>query len=267
MVVQQARHQRGRRGGRRSSARTSPAPARGCFLNSGTGAPKCALADRFPYGQLVVDLLGMDDHPPGPTELMLRVLKALGVADRDLTQAGPEGRPELHRQVLAERRFLLVLDNARDEAQVRPLLPSAGTSMAVITSRRMLTGLESVHRLPVSELSPADAAAFPASVVGQGRTDADPAALAEVAHRCGHLPLALRVAGNWLATRSGWTVRRLADRLALEECRLDTLTAGASVCRRPSARLTASSPPPPPASSGSSPWSTALTPAPPARPS
>ncbi|WP_327365410.1 ATP-binding protein [Streptomyces sp. NBC_01217] len=184
------------------------------------------LADRFPDGQLVVDLRGMDDTPPGPAELMLRVLKALGVADRDLAKAGPQGHPELYRQVLAERRCLLVLDNGRDEAQVRPLLPSAGAAMVVITSRRMLTGLESVHRLPLGELAPADAATFLSALVGRERADADATALAEVADRCAHLPLALRVAGNWLATRTGWSVRRLADRLALEERRLDTLTAG-----------------------------------------
>jgi transcriptional regulator with XRE-family HTH domain/tetratricopeptide (TPR) repeat protein len=165
------------------------------------------LAERFSDGQLVVDLRGMDDTPPGPAELILRVLKALGVADRDLAKAGPQGHPELYRQV-------------------RPLLPSAGAGMVVITSRRMLTGLESVHRLPLGELSPADAATFLAALVGQERADADPVALAEVAQQCAHLPLALRVAGNWLATRTGWTVRRLADRLALEERRLDTLTAG-----------------------------------------
>ncbi|WP_327712795.1 helix-turn-helix domain-containing protein [Streptomyces sp. NBC_00464] len=185
-----------------------------------------ALADRFSDGQLMVDLRGMDDTPPGPAELILRVLKALGVADRDLAKAGPQGHPELYRQALAERCCLLVLDNARDEAQVRPLLPSAGAGMVMITSRRMLTGLESVHRLPLGELSSAEAAAFLTTLVGQERADADPTALAEVAQRCAHLPLALRVAGNWLATRTGWTVRRLADRLALEERRLDTLTAG-----------------------------------------
>ncbi|MER6115739.1 tetratricopeptide repeat protein [Streptomyces sp. NPDC001743] len=184
------------------------------------------LADRFPDAQLMVDLRGMDETPPGPAELILRVLKALGVPDRDLAKAGPQGHPELYRQALAERCCLLVLDNARDEAQVRPLLPSAGTGMVMITSRRMLTGLESVHRLPLGELSPAESAAFLTPLVGQERADADPDALAEVAQRCAHLPLALRVAGNWLATRSGWTVRRLADRLALEERRLDTLTAG-----------------------------------------
>ncbi|MEU1089945.1 ATP-binding protein [Streptomyces sp. NPDC005576] len=184
------------------------------------------LADRFSDGQLVLDLRGMDDNPPSPTELMLRILKAFGVADVDLAKVGPQGHPELYRQVLAERRCLLMLDNARDEAQVRPLLPSTGATMVLITSRRMLTGLEDVERLPIGELSPAEADVFLAGVIGQNRADTDPHALSEVALRCAYLPLALRVAGNWLATRTGWTVRRLADRLALEERRLATLAAG-----------------------------------------
>ncbi|NEB92017.1 ATP-binding protein [Streptomyces bauhiniae] len=184
------------------------------------------LADRFPDGQLLIDLRGMDENPTGPAELALNVLKALGVADRDLARAGPQGHLELCRRMVAEQRCLLILDNAHDEAQVRPLLPSAGVGMVMITSRRMLTGLENVHRVPLGELSPVEAAAFLTAVIGQDRAKADPEALAEVAQRCAHLPLALRVAGNWLATRSGWTVRRLADRLALQERRLTTLSAG-----------------------------------------
>ncbi|MDT0466215.1 NB-ARC domain-containing protein [Streptomyces gibsoniae] len=184
------------------------------------------LTERFPDGQLVVDLRGMDEDPPTPAELTLRVLKALGVSDRDLARTGPGGHPGLYRQVLAGRRCLLVLDNARDEAQVRPLLPGTGSGMVIVTSRRMLTGLESVHRIALGELTPREAAALLTSLVGPERAEAEPAALAEVARRCAHLPLALRVAGNWLAVRTGWTVRLLADRLAQEEQRLHALETG-----------------------------------------
>ncbi|GGV73341.1 hypothetical protein GCM10010277_87080 [Streptomyces longisporoflavus] len=198
----------------------------------GTGKTTMALyaarefADRFPDGQLVLDLRGMDDEPPGPAELMLGVLKTFQVPDRDLAKAGPQGHLGLYRQLLADRRVLLVLDNARDEAQVRPLLPGAGAGMVLVTSRRMLTGLESVHRLPLGELTPREAATFLTALVGAERAAADPDALADVARHCGHLPLALRVAGNWLATRTGWSIRRLADRLALDDRRLDALAAG-----------------------------------------
>ncbi|KOG58691.1 ATP-binding protein [Streptomyces flaveolus] len=187
------------------------------------------LADRFPDGQLMIDLRGTDDSPPAPSELMVRVLKAFGVPDRDLAKAGPQAHPALYRQVLADRSCLLVLDDARDEAQVRPLLPGAGGTLVLVTSRRMLTGLDDVHRLPLGRLEPAESAAFLASLVGEARASAEPEALEEVARLCEHLPLALRIAGNWLATRTGWTVRRLADRLASEERRLDALSAG-DVC-------------------------------------
>lgn len=219
-------------GGPGTAASGKPAVVAAVSGPPGTGKTTLALhgarqlADRFPDGQLLVDLRGMDDAPPEPAELMLGVLKALGVADRDLAKAGPQGRPGLYRRALADRRYLLVLDNARDEAQVRPLLPGSGGGMVLVTSRRMLTGLESVHRMPLGELGADDAAAFLTGLVGAERAGADEAALVEVAQRCGHLPLALRVAGNWLATRTGWSVRRLADRLALEERRLDALAAG-----------------------------------------
>ncbi|MFE6187782.1 ATP-binding protein [Streptomyces sp. NPDC056465] len=184
------------------------------------------VADGFPDGQLLVDLRGTHTSPPEPPELVVTVLKALGTPDRELAKAGPGGLAALYRHVLADRKLLLVLDDARDEAQVRPLLPGAGGVLTVVTSRRMLTGLEGVHRLWLGQLGPQDATALLAAIVGPGRAAAEPDALADVADRCGHLPLALRVAGNWLATRTGWTVRRLAERLAQEERRLDALSAG-----------------------------------------
>nr|WP_202538231.1 XRE family transcriptional regulator [Streptomyces sp. SID8379] len=184
------------------------------------------LAGDFPHGQLMIDLCGTDERPPPTAELMVAVLKALGVPDKELAKAGAGGRPELYRRILAERRCLLVLDNARDEAQVRPLLPGSGPAMVIVTSRRMLTGLDAVHRLPLGELSPDEAAEFLTLLIGKERATAEPEALADVARRCGHLALALRIAGNWLATRTGWTVRRLADRLGHAERRLDALAAG-----------------------------------------
>ncbi|MEV6310757.1 tetratricopeptide repeat protein [Streptomyces sp. NPDC051840] len=184
------------------------------------------LAEDFPDGQLLVDLRGTYDSPPGPAELMVTVLKALGTPDRELAKAGAHGHAALYRQVLADRRMLLVLDNVLDEAQVRPLLPGAGPVLTVMTSRRMLTGLEGIHRLWLGQLAAEDAGKLLASIAGTERAAAEPAALAEVAERCGYLPLALRVAGNLLATRTGWTVRRLADRLAQEDRRLDVLSAG-----------------------------------------
>ncbi|MEU1371303.1 tetratricopeptide repeat protein [Streptomyces sp. NPDC005803] len=184
------------------------------------------LVPHFPDGQMVLDLRGMDEVPASATELMLSVLKAFRVADAELVKAGPEGHAALYQDLLAERRCLLIFDNACDEAQVAPLLPERGRSMVIVTSRRVLTGLRKVHRIHLGELAPHEAVAFLTGAIGEERASGEAAALREVADRCGRLPLALRVAGSWLATRPGWTVRRLADRLALDEHRLDSPVAG-----------------------------------------
>lgn len=184
------------------------------------------IADRFPAGQVLVDGRGLDEDAPESAELMVRVLKAFGVGDRELANTGADGHPALYQRVLSGQRCVLVLDNVRDEEQVRPLLPRAGTSMVILTSRRNLAGLGSGHRLVLGELSPDDAAGLLTTLIGRERAEAEPAAIAEIAERCGRLPLALWVAGNWLATRTAWSIRRLADRLAVEERRLDALAAG-----------------------------------------
>ncbi|MEU5139434.1 helix-turn-helix domain-containing protein [Streptomyces sp. NPDC021139] len=184
------------------------------------------LADHCPDGQIVVDMRGLDATAPQPAELMLGVLRALRVADRELAKAGPEGHLGLYRQVLAERRVVLVLDNARDEAQVRPLLPGAGSGIVVVTSRRMLTGLEGVHRLPLDGLEASEATELLTALAGGDRAAADTRALERIARYCGNLPLALRLAGSWLAAHPTWPADRLADRLAPDESRLAALSAG-----------------------------------------
>ncbi|MFD5624861.1 helix-turn-helix domain-containing protein [Streptomyces sp. NPDC127072] len=184
------------------------------------------LADRFPDGRMVLDLRGMDDTPASTAELMLSVCKAFRVVDQELATAGPQGHAALYQDLLSKKRCLLVLDNARDEAQVRQLLPEHGPAVVMVTSRRMLTGLDGAHRLVLGELSSGEAIAFLTAMIGTRRASAEPSAVEDVARQCAYLPLALRVAGSWLATRTGWTVRRLADRLAAEERRLDALVAG-----------------------------------------
>ncbi len=184
------------------------------------------LADRFPDGQMVLDLRGMDETPPSAAELMLSVLKAFHVADAELIKAGRHGHPALYQELLAGRRCLLVFDNARDAAQVRPLLPERGRTMTVVTSRSVLTGLPDMHRIALGELTHQEAVALLTAMIGEERAGGDPLALSDVARHCGYLPLALRVAGSRLATRTGWTVRRMAGRLAVDEYRLDALVAG-----------------------------------------
>jgi tetratricopeptide (TPR) repeat protein/transcriptional regulator with XRE-family HTH domain len=203
-------------------------------LSGPPGAGKTALALRaaqelaghFPDGQMVLDLHGMDEDPPSAGELMLGILKEFHVPDARIVAAGPAGQAGLYESVLADRRCLLILDNARDEAQVTPLLPRRGRSMCLVTSRKVLTGLPEVRRVRLGELSPEEAVTFLGGTIGEERASREADALREVAQRCGCLPLALRIAGNWLATRTGWSVRRLADRLAVERRRLDVLVAG-----------------------------------------
>ncbi|MFD0366617.1 ATP-binding protein [Streptomyces sp. NPDC127114] len=183
------------------------------------------LADEFPDGCFVVDLHGVDG-PVDTDEALLKLLKALGVSDRRLAHEDAQGRAGLLRALLGDRRCLVVLDNARDEGQVRALLPAGGRSLVLVTSRRPLTGLADVDRLALSEMAQDEAVDLLRRILGEERADAEAAAVARVAELCGRLPLALRVAANWLTVRSGWTVDHLVRRLADEERRLGALTAG-----------------------------------------
>ncbi|MFB7452127.1 helix-turn-helix domain-containing protein [Streptomyces sp. NPDC056194] len=183
------------------------------------------LAEMFPDGCFVVDLHGVDG-PVDTDEALLKLLKALGVSDRRLAEEGPQGRAGLLRALLGDRRCLVVLDNARDEGQVRALLPASGQSLVFVTSRRPLTGLEDVDRLALSEMAQDEAVDLLHRILGEERADAEAEAVARVAELCGRLPLALRVAANWLTVRSGWTVDHLVRRLADEERRLGALAAG-----------------------------------------
>ncbi|MFB7513195.1 NB-ARC domain-containing protein [Streptomyces sp. NPDC056144] len=183
------------------------------------------LAEEFPDGCFVVDLHGVDG-PVDTDEALMKLLKALGVSDRRLAQEDALGRAGLLRALLGDRRCLVVLDNARDEGQVRALLPAGGRSLVLVTSRRPLTGLEDVGRLALTEMARDEAVELLRRILGEERADAEAEAVAHVAELCGRLPLALRVAGNWLTVRSGWTVAHLVRRLADEERRLGALAAG-----------------------------------------
>ena len=137
-----------------------------------------------------------------------------------------EERSGLLRQVLASRRVLMVLDNARSEGQVRPLLPGAGESLVIVTSRSVLPGLEADERIDLDVLSEAEAAAMLAEVIGADRARAEPQAVGELAGLCGRLPLALRIAGQVLAAHPAWPVTRMVQLLAGERDRLERLGAG-----------------------------------------
>ncbi|MFF0156228.1 helix-turn-helix domain-containing protein [Streptomyces sp. NPDC005263] len=186
-------------------------------------------AKRYDDGCLFLNLRGLDAQPVAPHEALARLLKAQGVRERELP-ADVEERQVLHRRLVRDKNVLVILDNAADEAQLRPLLPGEGTCTFWITSRRALTGIEYARRLIPSPLA-ADAATalletITADRPGPGADEQDTASLERIADLCGGLPLALRIAGNRLVSRPAWTATGLAARLAAEDLRLDRLTAG-----------------------------------------
>jgi transcriptional regulator with XRE-family HTH domain len=183
------------------------------------------LAHRYPDGCLFVRLGGTGSAPVTSEQALGSMLVALGVAESQLPP-DVDARASLCRALLRGRRMALLLDNVADEAQVRPLLPSSPDCLVLVTSRRVLSGLESVTRILLDVLRPNDSATLLGSIVGRARAEAEPAAVRRVAELCGNLPLALRIAGNRLATRPRWRVDTLVRQLDDERRRLNTLTAG-----------------------------------------
>jgi tetratricopeptide (TPR) repeat protein len=185
------------------------------------------LLDEFPDGHLYADLRGYTDgqDPAEVGEVLEVFLRCLGVPAEEVP-AGVEERSGLLRQILAARRVLMVLDNARAEAQVRPLLPGAGGSLVLVTSRSVLLGLEADERISLDVLAEDEAAAMLTGLIGAVRGAADPVAVGEVARLCGRLPLALRIAGQMLAAHPAWPVIKLVQMLASEQDRLARFSAG-----------------------------------------
>ncbi len=184
------------------------------------------VAGRFPDGQLFVNLRGYDPgQPVAPADALAGLLRALGVPGLEIPDETEE-RARLYRSRLAGRRMLVLLDNARDGEQVRPLLPGDPGCVAVVTSRDALAGLvaaDGARRLDLDVLPPADAAALLRSLIG-ARADADPGAVAALAGLCALLPLALRIAAELAVARRTIPLADLAAELA--ESRLDLLDAG-----------------------------------------
>ena len=181
-----------------------------------------ALAESFPDGQLFLDLRGLDERPLEPSVILSRLIHAVVPGHRDIPHDEVE-RAGLYRTLLAGRRVLIVLDNAADEAQVRSLLPAAGASMVLITSRRRLTGINTRHRLSLVPLSHVYAVEMLTNLMGERD---DPNAVQRLAELGGNLPLALRLIGNRLASHRDISPGRFVQRLGDEERRLEALTAG-----------------------------------------
>jgi DNA-binding SARP family transcriptional activator len=180
---------------------------------------------RFPDGQLYVDLLGATPTPIPAGDVLARFLRDLGVDGRDIPVDEAE-RAARYRTVLAGRRMLVVLDNARDAAQVRPLLPGTASSAVLVTTRSRMPDLASTRLVDLNVLDDDEALALFVKVVGEERAAAEPEAAAELLDACAGLPLAIRICAARLATRSGWTIRAMANRLRDEHRRLDEMRAG-----------------------------------------
>ncbi|HVV22457.1 MAG TPA: BTAD domain-containing putative transcriptional regulator, partial [Pseudonocardiaceae bacterium] len=178
----------------------------------------------FPDGQLYANLRGARAEPAEPAVVLAGFLRALGVADSAVPD-GVDERAALYRSVLADRRVLVVLDDARDVRQVRPLLPGSASCAVIVTSRSRLATLPATRRVDLDVLEPDEAVALLSRIAGAERVAAEHGAALALVCSCGLLPLAVRIVGARLAARSSWTVASMASRLACERDRLAELRA------------------------------------------
>jgi tetratricopeptide (TPR) repeat protein/transcriptional regulator with XRE-family HTH domain len=185
------------------------------------------MKDRFPDGQLYLNLHGSTPGlvPVEPLNALGQLLRSLGVPDHhvptDLDAAAAR-----YRTTAAPRRLLVVLDNARDAAQVGPLLPGSPTCAVLVTSRQILATLEGALPVHLDLLLPEHAIELLARIAGQQRIADDPQAAAGLVNLCGYLPLAIRIAGARLAARPTWPLQVMVSHLTDAARRLEELTAG-----------------------------------------
>lgn len=181
--------------------------------------------DEFPDGQMYANLRGGDATAADPAGVLAGFLRELEVDGNDIPE-GLDERSRMYRTLLAGRRVLVVLDNAVDESHVRPLLPGGPGCAVLLTSRARLAGLAGAHPVPLDVMPSSQAVELLSKVIGDDRTQDARAALEEIARLCGHLPLALRIAGARLVSRPAWPVSWFAAKLGSESQRLDLLKAG-----------------------------------------
>ncbi|AXG79549.1 AfsR/SARP family transcriptional regulator [Streptomyces paludis] len=179
----------------------------------------------FPDGQLYVDLQGAGPRAAEPETVLASFLRALGMSAAAIPDS-LEDRSALYRSTLDGRRVLVLLDNARDAAQVRPLLPGTDGCAAVVTSRGRMVDLAGAHLVDLDVMSPDEALQLFTRIIGHERVSSEREAALDVVAACGFLPLAIRIAASRIASRRTWTVSVLAEKLADERRRLDELQAG-----------------------------------------
>jgi tetratricopeptide (TPR) repeat protein len=200
-------------------------------ISGAPGVGKSALAvhiayqvrDEFPDGQLYAHLRGSDAVPVPPEQVLNQFLRALGVAPTTLS-GDLEELAARFRGRLADRRILIILDDAASAGQVRPLIPGDAHCALVVTSRSRLPGLAGAYRRSLEVLDPAASLALLSRVIGEPRVRAEPDATLALAEACGHLPLAMQVAAAKLSSKDHWRVAQMVSRLGDERRRLDELT-------------------------------------------
>lgn len=183
------------------------------------------VAGAFPDGLLYADLRGSQTAATDPHAAIGRFLRTLGV-DGSRLPDDHEERIAVYRSHLAQRRMLMVLDDAASEQQVRPLMPGMAACAVVITSRHRLGALVGTTRWTIPLLAPDDALRLLTALVGADRAKREPEAAAAIMDLCGHLPLAVCVAAGRLAARVEWKLEEFRQRLAEERNRLDELAVG-----------------------------------------
>ncbi|MCQ8187579.1 AfsR/SARP family transcriptional regulator [Streptomyces rugosispiralis] len=207
-------------------------------LTGGPGVGKSALAlhlahgvrGTFEDGQLFAELRDADGRPASPADVLGRFLADLGLR-RSAVPHGLAERVSLYRSLIADRRMLVVLDDAHDAAQVRSLIPGSGGSRLIVTSRDHLADLEGAYTFTVSPLPEDASLELLGGVVGHQRVREEPYAARRIASVCAGLPLALRIAGVRCLAREQWSLDDMAERLTssgrlLDELRVGDLTVG-----------------------------------------
>ncbi|WP_234545396.1 NB-ARC domain-containing protein, partial [Streptomyces shenzhenensis] len=181
--------------------------------------------DAYPDGQLYADLRGGDDTPAEPAIVLTGFLLSLGVAAEAVPDTR-EDRAKLFRSMLDGRRVLIVLDNARDAAQVLDLMPGSVGCGVIVTGRSRLFGLPLTKQLGIDTFTPDEALSLLGTVIGHERLEAEREQALELLRLCGFLPLAIRIVAARLASRPRWSIATLTARLANEQRRIEELRVG-----------------------------------------
>ncbi|MFB8202771.1 AfsR/SARP family transcriptional regulator [Kitasatospora purpeofusca] len=183
------------------------------------------LAGEFPDGRLHLDLHGTDGRPTRPEDALAVFLRSFGVVGGAIP-TGLAERAARYRSLLSGRRVLVLLDNARDAEQVRPLLPGSPGCAVLITGRTRIGALPNARFTELAVLSADEAVTLLTRTAGGDRVAAEPEAARELVRLCGQLPLAVRILAARLACRPGWSIARLVEQLGGDRYRLDALRAG-----------------------------------------